>query len=80
VAVDGLRTPFGPLGYAARRSGGRLRLSIAAGASPPGGFVLPWPGKGAPGAAWIDGRPAQWDGGELRISTAPAIVVIELPR
>ena len=31
VAVDGLRTPFGPLGYDARRSDGRLRLSIAAG-------------------------------------------------
>jgi hypothetical protein len=80
VAVDGLRTPFGPLGYAARRSGGRLRLSIAAGASPPGGFVLPWPGQGVPGAASIDGRPARWRGGELRISSAPAMVEIELPR
>ena len=80
VAVDGLRTPFGLLGYAARRSGGRLRLSIAAGASPPGGFVLPWPGKGAPGAASIDGRPARWHDGELRISAAPAIIEIELPR
>jgi hypothetical protein len=57
-----------------------LRLTIAAGASPPGGFVLPWPGKGAPGAASIDGRPERWHGGELRISTAPAIVEIELPR
>jgi hypothetical protein len=79
VMVDGLRTPFGPLGYVAKRSAGQLRLSIAAGASPPGGFVLPWPGEGAPGAASIDGRPAQWQDGELRISTAPAIVEIELP-
>jgi hypothetical protein len=79
VAVDGLRTPFGPLGYAAKRNDGRLRLTIAAGASPPGGFVLPWPGKGAPRAAWIDGRPVQWHDGELRVSSAPAIVEIELP-
>jgi hypothetical protein len=77
--VDGLRTPFGRLGYVAKRSAGQLRLSIAAGASPPGGFVLPWPGEGAPGAASIDGRPAQWQDGELRISTAPAIVEIEMP-
>jgi hypothetical protein len=80
VAVDGLRTPFGVLGYAAKRSDNRLRLSIAAGASPPGGFVLPWPGTGTPGVTSIDGRPAQWQEGELRISTAPAIVEIELPR
>jgi hypothetical protein len=79
VMVDGLRTPFGRLGYVAKRSAGQLRLSIAAGASPPGGFVLPWPGEGAPGAASIDGRPAQWQDGELRISTAPAIVEIEMP-
>jgi hypothetical protein len=80
VAVEGLRTPFGPLGYAAKRSDGRLRLAIAAGASPPGGFVLPWPGDGVPGAASIDGHPVQWRAGELRISAAPAIVEIALPR
>ena len=80
VAVEGLRTPFGPLGYAAKRSDGRLRLAIAAGASPPGGFVLPWPGDGVPGAASIDGHRVQWRAGELRISAAPAIVEIALPR
>ena len=80
VTVDGLRTPFGRLGYVATRSGDRLRLTIAAGASPPGGFVLPWPGSGTPGIALVDGRPAQWHDGQLRISAAPAVVQIQWPR
>jgi hypothetical protein len=80
IAVVGLRTPYGRLGYALQQRGGRLRLRIDAGATPPGGFVFPWPYQGTPGKAWIGGRPARWHGNELRIDAAPARVEFALPR
>lgn len=78
VAVEGLRTPHGLLGYSLARQGRTLRLRIDAGSHPPGGFVLPWPYPGAPGVARIDGKPAQWQDGQLRIASAPALVEIRL--
>ncbi|MEO6264593.1 MAG: discoidin domain-containing protein [Luteimonas sp.] len=80
VAIKGLRTPHGRLGYTLRRTDRMLRLQLAAGLEvPPGGVVLPWPYPGTPGAARINGTPAQWKQGELRIRSVPASVEIELP-
>jgi hypothetical protein len=78
IVVEGLRTPHGVLGYSLSRQGRTLRLRIEAGSHPPGGFVLPWPYPGAPGLASIDGKPAQWQDGQLRIASAPALVEIQL--
>jgi hypothetical protein len=80
IAVEGLRTPYGRLGYALQQRGDKLQLRIDAGATPSGGFVFPWPYQGAPREAWIDGRPARWQGQELRIDAAPARVEFALPR
>ena len=80
ITVDGLRTPHGRLGYELRAAGDRLRLRIGPGMSPPGGMVFPWPYAGAPGRAWIDGKPARWHDHELRIDPSPADVQIELPQ
>ena len=79
VGVRGLPTPHGELGYRLRRDGGLLVLEVGEGlALPPGGLVLPWPWPGTPpGAATIDGRPAEWHDGELRIDTLPARVEIQ---
>ncbi len=80
IAVDGLRTPYGPLGYMLRRADGQLRLHLSAGLKlPPGGIVLPWPYPGTPGATRIDGTAAPWERGELRIRALPANVEIDLP-
>ena len=49
----------------------------AAGVTPPGGLVFYWPYAGAPGRAFIDGRPAQWEGRVLRIRALPARVTME---
>ncbi|WP_425501679.1 discoidin domain-containing protein [Pseudoxanthomonas koreensis] len=77
IAVEGLYTPHGRLGYSLRRSDGELRLDVAADAGlPPGGLVLPWPFAGEPGATTIDGEPAQWESGELRITRPGAQVRI----
>jgi len=46
---------------------------------PGGGLVLPWPYEGNPGEATINGEPAQWQGNELRISSLPAKVEIDVP-
>ena len=43
IEVGGLRTPHGALGYSLRREGAQFRLRLAAGAQPPGGFVLALP-------------------------------------
>ncbi|MBN8223720.1 MAG: discoidin domain-containing protein [Xanthomonadales bacterium] len=80
IAIEGLHTPHGRLGYALRRSDGELRLDVAADAGlPPGGLVLPWPYAGAPGATTIDGQPAQWRDGELHVARPGAKVRIAMP-
>jgi len=77
IAIRDLRTPDGKLGYSLRRSGASLRLDVAKGLKlPAGGLVLPWPYKGEPGATTINGQPAQWRDGELRIEALPASVEI----
>ncbi len=80
VAIEGLYTPHGRLGYSLRRIDGQLQLDVAADAGlPPGGLVLPWPYPGTPGATTIDGEPAQWRDGELRIARPGARVRVAVP-
>jgi hypothetical protein len=77
IAIDGLRTPNGVLGYTLRRQGDEVLLEAKAGLRlPAGGLVLPWPYEAAPGETRINGKPAQWKDGELRITTLPAKVSI----
>ncbi|MBD9467466.1 discoidin domain-containing protein [Pseudoxanthomonas sp. PXM01] len=77
IAIDGLRTPNGVLGYALRTQGDEVVLDAKAGLKlPAGGLVLPWPYKDAPGETRINGKPGQWKDGELRITTLPAKVSI----
>ena len=81
VALRGMRTPHGTLGYRLQRDGERLVLEVADDAGlPPGGLVLPWPWAGEPGTATIDGAPLAWEGRELRIPRAGARVEIALER
>jgi hypothetical protein len=78
VAVRGLRTPYGNLGYRMREQGGDLRIDVKAGLGvPPGGLVIrAFDGK-KPKRTTINGRGAQWSAGELRIRALPATVHIE---
>jgi hypothetical protein len=79
IAVRDLSTPHGRLSYRMRRDAQSVRLDVDAGlAVPEGGIVLTWPGPDAPPPASIDGRPAEWNGRELRIASAPARVAIRL--
>ena len=80
IAVNGLRTPYGKLTYSLRRLDRRVLLDAGDGMRlPVGGLVLPWPyGDGKPGATTINGKPAAWKDGELRIETLPAKVEIAL--
>ena len=79
VSVANLRTPYGPLGYRLRESDGTLMLDIAPDTKlPPGGIVFTWPYATKPGATTIDGKPAQWRDGELRIGRAGARVRMAL--
>jgi len=80
IAIDGLRTPQGPFGYALRREKNHLMLDIAAGSVlPAGGAALPWPLADArPGRITVDGRPGEWRGDELWIPKGTYTVVVEL--
>lgn len=79
IALDGLRTPSGILAYSLRRAGNEVLLEAKTGlALPAGGLVLPWPYEGAPGETRVNGKPAQWKDGELRISTLPARVSVRI--
>jgi hypothetical protein len=41
--------------------------------------ALPWPYATPPGPTLINGAPAAWKNGELRITALPAKVVIAVP-
>jgi hypothetical protein len=77
VALRGLRTPYGGLGYRVKRDGSKVTWTIEAGAHPPGGVILTWPLPRPPGATTVNGKPAQWKGGMLRVNALPARVVVE---
>ncbi|WP_342317271.1 discoidin domain-containing protein [Lysobacter sp. FW306-1B-D06B] len=79
VGVSNLRTTYGPLGYSLMERDGRVLFSLSPDTKvPPGGVVLTWPYATAPGATRIDGKPAQWKGGELKIERAGAKVEVAL--
>jgi len=84
VAIQGVRTPQGALGYSLRREGNLLQLDIDAGTKvPTGGLVFTWPYAGEPGKAMVNGKPARWQGEELgihalRIHAVPAKVMIRV--
>lgn len=77
AGVEGLRTPYGALDLKMRGSRKKgLTLTLAGGARPPGGFVVPWPFPGTPGTALVNGRPtlAARDGLHLPATTANTTV------
>jgi hypothetical protein len=79
IAIEGLRTPWGRLGYTLRREASRLVLTVPAGSAlPPGGLVFAWPLAQPPHCARLQGRQTRFNGGELRISRVPARLVVEL--
>lgn len=79
VRIENLRTQYGELSYALRRDGRRLVLTIAGGLTPPrGGLIFGWPYAGAPGPAFVNGRPVRWENGkELRIHSLPAVITVK---
>ena len=84
LRVDGLRTPYGRLGWKARTrtEAGKTRVMFELDAlrtPPPGGIVLrgPWPRNSR---VWIDGRAAPGPADVIALPRAPARVVVELPQ
>jgi hypothetical protein len=72
IALRGLRTPWGQLGYTLRRDASQVTWHIDAGVDPPGGVVLTWPLAGAPGTTRVNGNAARWTNGMLHIRALPA--------
>ena len=80
IAIDGLRTAHGTVKYSLVRSDKQLTLQVPEGLQlQAGGLVLPWPYQGEPGAATVNGEPVEWMANELRITSLPAKVEIEIP-
>ena len=81
IAIAGLRTPDGQLGYSLRRDAGTLQLDVPATGIklPRGGLVLQWPYASVPGKTTVDGKPAKWNGNELRVTALPAKVQVAAP-
>jgi F5/8 type C domain len=78
ISVKDLRTPYGRVSYSAKNERGRLVVQVDASRVPPGGVVFVWPGTQAPPRdISINGKPAHWDGTELRVRELPARVVIK---
>lgn len=76
VAVNGLRTPYGQLGYSLKPARGGIVLTLSGDARPKGGFILPWPFEGPPPGAVIDGRNARFEGNELKIPAGAKTVLL----
>lgn len=81
IAISGLRTPDGPLGYSLKRDAGTLQLDVPATGIklPKGGLVLQWPYASVPGKTTVGGKPAKWNGNELRVTALPANVQVAAP-
>ena len=79
-SIRGLRTPHGMLDLSFRATLKMLSVTIGGTAQPPGGFVLPWPWKSAPGKAMIDGKPASFKDGMLLIPSNGHPVTVEVSR
>lgn len=79
-SIRGLRTPHGRLDVALRATPKRLLVTVGGSARPPGGFVLPWPWKTAPGSARVDGRRVAFRGGVLAIAATGRPITIEVAR
>ncbi|MFV0623043.1 discoidin domain-containing protein [Sphingomonas sp. ac-8] len=81
-AVRGLRTPSGTIDLAMRADADRLEVTVGGSARPAGGYVLPWPLAGGPGAATIDGKPARFavDGLHIPAIGKPVRVVVRRGR
>jgi hypothetical protein len=78
IRLSGLHTPFGRVSYSLREAKGRLRLHVDGSIRlPPGGLVVTWPGPGVPGPTRVNGKPAVWHDGELRITELPATVMVD---
>jgi hypothetical protein len=79
IAIEGLRTPYGKLSYALRRSGDRLLLEVPAGIElPAGGLVLPWPYEAAPGGLNVAKGQAELDGTALRVRKLPLEATLQV--
>lgn len=65
VGIRNLRTAYGPVSWHLRQEGRGYVLDLDTTATPPGGFVLAWPGGSDVRTARIDGRAIDWSGGDL---------------
>ncbi|MDP3377335.1 MAG: discoidin domain-containing protein [Brevundimonas sp.] len=65
VGIANLRTAYGPVSWHLRQEGRGYVLDLDTPATPPGGFVLAWPGGSEARTARIDGRAVDWSGGDL---------------
>jgi hypothetical protein len=75
IAIAGLPTPYGQLGYTLQREGGAVIMRIAGGiAPPPGGLLLAPPDP--PATATVNGERASLDlAGRVRLRLVPAEVI-----
>lgn len=80
--IRGLRTPYGTVDLTIRAEDDRVLATIGGGATPPGGFVLPWPLRGEAGRATVDGRSTRIaaDGLHIPARSGPTVVVMERNR
>jgi hypothetical protein len=77
VAIEGLRTPWGRLGYTLRRTASGVFLRISPRTTmPPGGLVLDWPLGAYARCARLRG--ARLDGDSVRIDAIPPDGRVEL--
>jgi F5/8 type C domain/Carbohydrate binding domain (family 11) len=77
VAISGLRTPYGSLGYRIRNENGHVALHIEKGATPPGGFVFESPYDFATNIR-VNGKSLDWKDHSLTIESAPADVTFDV--
>ena len=76
--MRGLRTRYGTVAYELRHAAGAIDLELRpGGGTPPGGFIVRLPGAPQHGTALVNGRPESFQGGEIRLRTAPARIHVD---
>jgi hypothetical protein len=80
TTIKGLKTRYGTIDLSMRADAGGLTLDLAGDASPPGGFVVPWPLKERAGRATVDGRSVPVVDGAVRLKPSGRPMQVRLER
>ncbi|MFZ5616444.1 MAG: discoidin domain-containing protein [Pseudomonadota bacterium] len=76
IRIRNLQTPYGALSYSAVERDGKIMISLAGGAAPPGGFFFPIAFLDGEFSVTINNEPAVLRGSAIHVAASPAEIIL----